>query len=347
MHPSGTTTELLTGTVQLFRQLAMYAPLYVPEALDINHDRQNGLASSFYDESGAHILDPPVLEVEYGSLAERRPPSASHDDESASIYRGDSAVTVSPVVQPHGMLSDPLPQNIQPIEAITPSASAKARGKSPKSTLARARLQIQRLMTSDRSAASSSKPHATPVSASGAVHQQQDYFGTFEDLDGGEELYDEERAAEDGAINRLESQIDRLVAARTRVKLERSLGASLPDLPVVLASLWRLDAALWSVGSLLLISSAVALGQGRELFAPRPLDRVADLRHHRSASTAAPQLFPSLESIAVTFTVLSGLYAIFNSFWKLALASWMITYPSLLVGLGLLLAGLARWDFIV
>lgn len=41
-------------------------------------------------------------------------------------------------------------------------------------------------------------------------------------------------------IAHLEDQIDRLVAARTRVKLEQSLGASLPELPSALAALWRL-----------------------------------------------------------------------------------------------------------
>lgn len=59
------------------------------------------------------------------------------------------------------------------------------------------------------------------------------------------------------------------------------------------------------------------------------------------------RLFPPLDSIALSFATLSALYAVINSVWKLALACWIVTYPSLLVGLGLLVAGLARWGFIV
>lgn len=154
---------------------------------------------------------------------------------------------------------------------------------------------------------------------------------------------------------KLEDQIDRLVAARRRVKLEQSLGASLPELPSALAALWRLDDALWSVGSILLIASAVAIGQGPILSTSagtgNELLSSTLMRHHRHRTKEdTASLWPDSQDIWAVYLALSILHSGFNSVFTLALASWgwpAVTYSSLLVGIAVMVAGLARWGLVV
>jgi hypothetical protein len=99
------------------------------------------------------------------------------------------------------------------------------------------------------------------------------------------------------------------------------------------------DAALWSIGSLLLLSSSLALAQG-------PLFSLGPPRRHDAAAV----LFPSLRSLWVTYVSLSALHATSDAIWKLALPTlgWAtVTYGSLLVGIGMVVVGLARWGCVV
>lgn len=265
------TAELLSGTVQLFRQLSMYSPTLLDEAGEaflLGGHGEGGIIEE-EDEDDLDVVGGVDLphSLAQGKAAQQEGEAPS---EQGSIYRGQN-----------------------------PGAAA---------------------LSSARQTLQSQRPRSSSSSSSAASHTPPQLDAT--------------------AIRRLESQIDRLIAARTRVKLERTLGASLPDLPVAISAVWRLDSALWSTGSVLLLSAAVALGQGVTLFGSG--------RHRdEEAREGQPRLFPAAADLWITFTVLAALYAVFHSVWRLALASWWVTYPSLLVGLGMVVAGLARWGLVV
>lgn len=154
-------------------------------------------------------------------------------------------------------------------------------GTSPTSTLTKARQRIQQMISLPRSEDHFESGRRRDISsATRTTDRRSDCFDHVDSVDhiiqphflapselGCNRIGELQAVAEDDAIIRLESQIDRLVAARTRVRLECSLGASLPELSVLLAGIWRLDHVLWSAGSLLLLSSAVALGKSYNLFA--------------------------------------------------------------------------------
>ncbi|CAO1621151.1 unnamed protein product [Parajaminaea phylloscopi] len=346
-----TTTELLSATIQLFRQLAMYAPLYGPA------EDAHGMPDTEHSELGDAETPTPHVDHTYAEHRfadpERQfaPSSRDPEDGESSIYRGLQGST-----RPVG--GSDVAERQRATLSVHRAHQLEDSGRStPKSTLAKARQRIQRMISHPRS---DSVAQRLPEHADAGEHN--DYFGDVARVHdmlppGPRSGTSQDQStisvmAEENAVARLESQIDRLVAARTRVRLEQSLGARLPDLSVLLAGLWRLDHVLWSIGSLLLLSSAVALGQGEHLFepAPRPHGVAFEAlgrgsRHHGQLPPA--QLFPRLDAIALSFTTVAVLYAVINSVWKLALASWMVTYPSLLVGLGLLVGGLARWGLIV
>lgn len=79
-----------------------------------------------------------------------------------------------------------------------------------------------------------------PSNLNGGLHPTQQIRRVYSDEETSSTSSTTSSASELSMIHRLEEQIDRLVAARRRVKLEQSLGASLPELPSALAALWRL-----------------------------------------------------------------------------------------------------------
>lgn len=333
----------------------MYAPVYLPEtpawdgdafAPDESISREHSAPGVEADHHRyEHSDDPPVADKIAKAIDEEQ------WGEADSIYRGEVPEFSQPSVVER---PSAVPDAAERSPLVGPSA-ARNRDKSPRSTLAMARQRIQTLVMGRKVGDDGSTKGKSPLQNSWSSQQEQQTSGqeTSEYMDPEEE----QLASELDALTRLEDQIDRLVATRTRVKLEQSLGASLPELPVALAALWRLDNALWSVGSLLLLAAGVALGQGDELFSPPDLHITGDAgdaavsagRHHGHRHRPQPEqrLFPTLDSLWITFTILTVLYAVFNSVRKLALSRWNITYPSLLVGLALVVAGLARWGLVV
>ncbi|EPQ29436.1 uncharacterized protein PFL1_06942 [Pseudozyma flocculosa PF-1] len=138
----------------------------------------------------------------------------------------------------------------------------------------------------------------------------------------------------------LEDQVQQLLLAKERAEVEAVLGAPLPSISVALCSLWRIDAMLWSMGSGLLLSAIFAHSQGS----------LGDLTKRGFSISVGFNLFPSLPEYAGTFGFLVLLHAAVSVVWATSLPTIgfaSATYSSLLIGISLLLAGLARWGFLV
>lgn len=97
--------------------------------------------------------------------------------------------------------------------------------------------------------------------------QQQSYgaMGSLEEAI--EESEDEDEGSDatgssfsEGTISlldqELEEEVERFLVAKERSEVEAVLGVPLPEIPVALCALWRIDAMLWSVGSSVGLSSS-------------------------------------------------------------------------------------------
>lgn len=345
------TANFLTGSVKLLRNLTLYTPLYLDEEVQGEVKGGSSVGVGIVDEEAVPVSptsnhrdvegDPrtpgSVYPTHLGG-AHSAEPSYTHEyTEGDSIYRGQVPETRKPAIHQ------------RPGHSTTGSRFHLTRP--------RWLIRSKSGRSTRRRRSSSHSGHQASADIAAESTAQDDYFGAVvasgEDADDG--ASDDEAASERSMMVKLEDQIDRLVAARRRVKLEQSLGASLPELPAALAALWRLDDALWSVGSIMLIASAVAIGQGPILSTSAGTGNevpsiVLHHRKHHSTKEATASLWPDLEDIAATYAALSILHSGFNSAFTLALASlgWpVVTYSSLLVGIAIMVAGLARWGLVV
>ncbi|CAO1622932.1 unnamed protein product [Sympodiomycopsis kandeliae] len=323
------TAGFLTTSVKLLHNLSLYAPVY----LDDNDDDEDthGVIGRPHptldeeeeeeDEDDPRTPRTPHNETNRATSSAQRIAAAIHRDdweEADSIYRGQVPENNRPA---EDKIAHPSPLKLN-------SASASR----SQSTTGRRR-----------------RPNAS-----------QDYFGV--DAHDHADVQPNTSAVsipeEMNVIAQLEDQVDRLVAARRRVKLEQVLGASLPELPSTLAALWRIDDALWSVGSILLMASAVAIGQGPILSTSagtgneEPLFDVSKHHggkdHYTKEDTAT--MWPDTSAVLPTYVVLVTLHWGFNSVFALALPTWgwpTVTYSSLLVGIAIMVLGLARWGLVM
>ena len=135
------------------------------------------------------------------------------------------------------------------------------------------------------------------------------------------------------------AEMSMLLLIREKEELEDQLGEPLENLSPATVSLWRIDSVLWQLGSTLVIAATVALAQG-----------CADLSSGDSPLSYPFLLFPSLGSMVRVFSMLVLLHTLVTASWMILLprvGATTITYLSLLLGLGLLSAGLARWGAVV
>ncbi|PWZ02134.1 hypothetical protein BCV70DRAFT_198411 [Testicularia cyperi] len=138
----------------------------------------------------------------------------------------------------------------------------------------------------------------------------------------------------------LEEEVERFLVAKERAEVEAVLGVPLPEIPVALCALWRLDAMLWSVGSSLLLSSSFTHAQGS----------LGHLSHSRFDLSDHFVLFPEFVNFSATFICLVVLHTIVSSLWATSLPNLgfaTTTYASLLFGLGIMIAALARWGLLI
>ena len=133
--------------------------------------------------------------------------------------------------------------------------------------------------------------------------------------------------------------LDELVLYREKTEMEQQLGEYLENVPAATIALWRIDSVLWNVGSCLILSAALAQVQGCAQFdtggEPQPYSFVP---------------FPSFSGFGLSFFTLVVVRTLATAIWMLALpylGLTSITYTSMLIGLGLLFLGLARWDALV
>jgi hypothetical protein len=128
----------------------------------------------------------------------------------------------------------------------------------------------------------------------------------------------------------LNDEMDALLKARMRDELEETLGQPLPQVPIVLCALWKIDSWLWNLSLTMLMSASVTLAQG-------PLNN------------EIPRLFPPFHLVKTTLFTMIALHTLFTSIWTLALSSLgfpFVTYSSLLVGLGLGITAMMRWGLL-
>lgn len=138
----------------------------------------------------------------------------------------------------------------------------------------------------------------------------------------------------------LEEEVARFLIAKERSEVEAVLGVPLPEIPVALCALWRVDAMLWSVGSSLLLSASFTHAQGA----------LGHLSHDRFDLSPHFKLLPPFEGFGMTFAGLSVLHTLVSTLWATSLPRLgfaTTTYASLLFGLAIMLAALARWGLLI
>ncbi|KDN35855.1 hypothetical protein K437DRAFT_260283 [Tilletiaria anomala UBC 951] len=171
--------------------------------------------------------------------------------------------------------------------------------------------------------------------------------GEYEDEDEEEEAELPELDADEIEEERFEE----LLRRRQRDELEDTLGVPLPDVPVTLCLLWRVDGVLFNLGASLIIAAALARGQG-------PL-HVRPLHSALTSSLQAPQhgddahsvpLLPELHTYATSVVVIFLVHSALSSIWQLSVPRFgfaLVTYSSLIIALALVLIGLAQWGVLV
>ncbi|GAC92977.1 hypothetical protein PHSY_000537 [Pseudozyma hubeiensis SY62] len=138
----------------------------------------------------------------------------------------------------------------------------------------------------------------------------------------------------------LEEEVERFLVAKERSEVEAVLGVPLPEIPVALCALWRIDAMLWSIGSSLLLSASFTHAQGA----------LGHLSHDRFDLSSHFNLLPPFGGFGITFGVLVILHTIVSSLWATSLplvGFATTTYASLLFGLAIMVASLARWGLLI
>ncbi|KAL9934247.1 hypothetical protein V8E36_006703 [Tilletia maclaganii] len=143
-----------------------------------------------------------------------------------------------------------------------------------------------------------------------------------------------------------------LLAARERADLEETLGARL-DVQVgpALAALWRIDGFLWNLGECLLTAAAVAITSERWWSGEDGEDQGNDSVDD-GLSRYVYETVPDLTKnpLLTTWILLTVLHTLLSLLWATGLPRLgfaPVSYLSLLLGMGLTVAGLAWWGVLI
>lgn len=302
------TTEFVVTSTQMFDRLTLYQHAFYPPAsqhddFDVEAGRfaqvENSAVSIESEEEGNHKPNSPTKPSSQGATAaEMKRPDHLHGSDvegSSSGYESGATVTARSLSRSHAKVAGNTAGNAQ-------RPSPAERVASPSETLSKARAEARKsIVTTSYGAIGNSLPSPTAPQESKSQGEEG----------GGEEELVALQA-------RLFSSLDQFLLVKKRSELEASLGTSLPDVPLVLCSLWRIDGFLWNLGSTLLLSASLTLAQG-------PLD---SNRH-----PVPPDPFVPLHRIATTLGCLIVLHCTFTCFWTLTLPRLgfaVVTYTSLL-----------------
>ena len=144
----------------------------------------------------------------------------------------------------------------------------------------------------------------------------------------------------------LESQISHLLALKTRAEIEDVYGSPLPNIPLFLMSLQRLDAVLLSLGLTLVLSAAYLSACAGEATTPVASGVVVA----RVAGGEGPT-WAQVKAIVPTFFALVGVHFALGAIWTAGalprIGMHTASYVGLLVSLGCFFAGLGRWGALV
>ncbi|SPO26243.1 uncharacterized protein UTRI_02519 [Ustilago trichophora] len=165
-----------------------------------------------------------------------------------------------------------------------------------------------------------------------AEHQN---YGTIQEEAVAESDDDEASSRGSGSESGFSTTTISLLDAELEEEVERFF-----EIPVALCALWRIDAMLWSVGSSLLLSASFTHAQGA----------LGHLSHDRFDLSPQFHLLPPFDGFGLTFAVLVVLHTIVSSLWATSLPVLgfaTTTYASLLFGLAIMVAALARWGLLI
>ena len=144
----------------------------------------------------------------------------------------------------------------------------------------------------------------------------------------------------------LESQISHLLALKTRAEIEDVYGSPLPNIPLFLMFLQRLDAVLLSLGLTLVLSAAYLSACVDE--APTPV--VSAVAMARAGGGEGPT-WAQVKAVAPTFLALVGVHFALGAIWTAGalprIGMHTASYVGLLVSLGCFFAGLGGWGALV
>lgn len=251
----------------------------------------------------------------------------------------------------NGYASNAEDDGAEPALSRVPGAAGKAKRSSPSQALEQARQKLMQpfvknaIGSSQTPASAAASTSYGSTSASTAVtHDAADAEVAEPDERSDEDESEDESLFTTSTLSildqELEDEVDRFLFAKERAEVEAILGVPLPEIPVALCALWRIDAMLWSIGSSLLLSSSFTHAQGG----------LGHLSHSEFDLSEDFQLFPPLDGFGATFAVLVVLHTIVSTLWATSLPSLgfaATTYASLLFGLGIMIAALARWGLLI
>jgi hypothetical protein len=154
----------------------------------------------------------------------------------------------------------------------------------------------------------------------------------------------------------LETQISHLLALKSRAEIEDVYGSPLPNIPLFLMFLQRLDSILLSLGLTLVLSAAYA-SSGFEAclkkFTAAPAVSVVVTGEGEGGSGGGGEglTWAQVEAIAPTFTVLVFVHFALGAIWTAGalprFGMHTASYVGLLVSLGCFFAGLGGWGALV
>ena len=154
----------------------------------------------------------------------------------------------------------------------------------------------------------------------------------------------------------LERQIAQLLALKTRAEIEDVYGSPLPNIPLFLIALQRLDAVLLSLGLTLVLSAAYLSACATDATTPA-IRAVAVLMVPGGAGASegggagGGPTWAQVVAIAPTFCALVGVHFALGAVWTAGalprIGVHTASYVGLLVSLGCFFAGLGGWGALV
>jgi len=147
----------------------------------------------------------------------------------------------------------------------------------------------------------------------------------------------------------LETQISHLLALKSRAEIEDVYGLPLPNIPLFLMFLQRLDSILLSLGLTLVLSAAYA-SSGLEANLNTTAPALAAI-NVVTTGKGEGLTWAQVEAIAPTFIVLVVVHFVLGAIWTAGalprLGMHTASYVGLLVSLGCFFAGLGAWGALV